>query len=388
MPSEAGRCRQGRRLPITRVCRFPAISSLSALPDNEVARVLLPGAAENYLPRDEALRAVAESRGMVPVAVDPLAGGRIFWADIGDSPLREWQFTLSIKHFAETGAIKTAFVSDFDILDDESVGADAIYPSALVFHISRCGSTLLAKALARLEKHVVVNQGGPLQRGFWARLTDDFRRPLEPSPENVRLFRHIVLAMARRRSDAQSAAFVKFVSWNTVYLDFIRRAFPDVPCLFLYRNPAEVVASVIQRPTPALLAKGSRQAGLILGDDALAAEDMTDIEYLAHSCSHYFRLALEGAASGLKVLNYAAITPENFSAIVSHGLSVSLTGDEIEAAREQFKFHSKDDEDNQRFRGDNVQKTRSIPASDRARINQICGDLVDRLDESAGNLFR
>ena len=37
--------------------------------------------------------------------------------------------------------------------------------------------------------------------------------------------------------------FVKFDSWNTLDLALIRRAFPDVPWIFLYRDPVEVIVS-------------------------------------------------------------------------------------------------------------------------------------------------
>src|SRR5690606_18301227 len=142
--------------------------ALSALPDYEVARALLPAITDRPLDRAAALRLIAENRGVVPIAVDPAGNGTIYCADFGEPTLREWQFTYTVKHLAEAGAIKTAFTTGFDILEEEAIGSDGIHPSGFIFHISRCGSTLLAKALARLEANVVINQGGSLQRGFWA----------------------------------------------------------------------------------------------------------------------------------------------------------------------------------------------------------------------------
>jgi hypothetical protein len=360
--------------------------ALSALPDYEVARALLPQITDTHLDRADALRLIAENRGIVPIAVDPLGAGTIYWADFGEHTLREWQFTYSVKHLAESGAIKTAFSTDFDILEDDAIGHDGIHPSSFVFHISRCGSTLLAKALARLESNVVINQGGPLQRGFWARLTDDFRKPLEATPENLRAFRRLVLAMTRRRSDRHSAAFVKFVSWNTLYLDFIQKAFPDVPSLFLYRNPVEVIASVVQRPTPALLAKGSRQADLLTGISH--DTDMTDTEYLARCCAEYFKAALAGVDDGLHVVNYTAISPQTFPALLSRGLSISPSEVELKVMQEQFKYHSKDDKDDKEFQADSREKSKSVSVTDKAMIRSLCGELVDRLDHCSGNLVR
>jgi len=362
--------------------------ALSALPDYEVARALLPDITGTRYGREEALQRIAENRGVVPIAVDPLGKGTVYWADFGEHALREWQFTYTVKHLAETGAIKTAFTTDFDILAEDAVGAEGINPSAMVFHISRCGSTLLAKALARLDSNVVINQGGPLQRGFWAHLTDDFRKPLEATPENLKRFRNIVLAMARRRSDVHTASFVKFVSWNTLYMDFIQKAFPDVPALFLYRNPVEVIASVVQRPTPALLAKGSRQAELLTGVSYAETPNMTDTEYLAHCCAEYFKAALAGVADGLHVINYTSLSPETFPALLSRGMSVRPGEDELKVMVEQFKYHSKDDGDTKEFQGDSKEKAKSVSPTDKAMIETLCGDLVTRLDQCEGNLTR
>lgn len=361
--------------------------AISALPDYEVVRDLLPEALDTHLNRGDALRRIAENPGLIPVAIDPAGSGRIFWADIGDHPLREWQFTYSIQHLAESNGIRTAFTTDFDILDEAVPGADGLYPSGLIFHISRCGSTLLSKALARLDSNVVINQGGPLQRGFWARLTDDFREPLVPSPENLATFRRLVLAMTRPRHADHTASFIKFVSWNIVYLDFIRRAFPDVPLLFLYRDPIEVIASVIRSPTPALLAKGGRQAALLVGDDTADTASMTDIEYLARCFDNHFAVALDGTAAGLSVMNYSSITSDNFPGILSRGLSLHPSDGDLARMREQFKYHSKDDTNARTFQADHAQKSQAIAADDKALITEICGGLFEELDRCGANLF-
>ena len=361
--------------------------ALSALPDHEVTRALLPDIVKTHLDHHDALRKIAKNRCIIPIAIDPVGHGKVYWADVGKHPFREWQFTYTVKYLAESGSIKSAFTTDFDILKDDAIGADGIYPGGLIFHISRCGSTLIAKGLARLDSNIVITQGGPLQRGFWAKMTDDFRKPLKPTKENLAIFRRLVLAMTRRRTDRQVASFLKFVSWNVVHLDFIQKAFPDVPALFLYRNPVEVIASTVQRPTPALLAKGGRQAPILIGDTKADTMDMSDTEYLAHCCAQYFRAALGGVKDGLKVLNYTSLGPEHFPEILSRALQVNPTEDELTLMVEQFKYHSKDDQNTQEFRGDSDEKSKSVPFAERAMIKRLCKDLVKKLDQSKANLF-
>ena len=363
------------------------MTALFALPDHEVVGALLPGIEDRHLDRAEALRAIQDNPGVVPVAIDPYGKGRILWADLGDYPLREWQFIYTIKHLAEADAIGMTFTSDFDILDDDAIGSDGIYPTGFIFHVSRCGSTLVAKAVARSEHNIVINQGGPLQRGFWSQLTDDWRHDLEATPENLARFRRLVLAMCRKRRDDQTTSFVKFISWNVLCLDFISKAFPNVPSVFLYRDPVEVIASVMKETTAALVSKGGRQAAFLVGDRAANTATMTDIEYLARCYANYFKTALSAVHHGIHLVNYTDITPSTFPAILGRGLAAEIPEDEMSIMLEQFRFHSKDDEDATEFQPDVDRKIASISEDDTRMINKLCEKLLRELDESSGNLF-
>jgi len=366
------------------------LTALYALPDHEVVTGLIPGIGQRYLGVDEAVARIRATPGMVPIAIDPETesggAGKVLWADIGDHPFREWQFMYTLEALAKSGAIGESFTSDFAILQDDRILADPIEPSGFLFHISRCGSTLTAKALARSPRHVVINQGGPLQRGFWATITRDWTQEAAPSPENLKAFRNLVLAMTRRRRSEQALAFVKFISWNTLYIDFAMRAFAQVPALFLYREPVEVIASVLRETSAVLWAKGRRQAGFLTGLDWRTTQDMDTVEYLALCFARYLRLA-EGASGRVAHVNYPAINQANFPQILSRGLNFDPGADELALMQEQFQFHSKDDSDQQKFRSDSAEKRASIPDADRQRVAEICGGLMEKLDSSPANLF-
>lgn len=365
------------------------MKALYALPDHEVVADLIPGILEKRLATEEAIARIRATPGMVPVAIDPegeAGEGAVLWADIGDHPFREWQFMYTIEKLSQDGLIGEAFTTDFAILQDDRILADPIEPDGFLFHISRCGSTLTAKALARSPRHVVINQGGPLQRGFWATITRDWTREAEASPENLKAFRNLVLAMTRRRQPEQVHAFVKFISWNTLYMDFAMRAFPQVPALFLYRDPVEVIASVLRETSAVLWAKGRRQAGFLIGDDWRETQEMGDVEYLARCFAHYLEVA-EQASGHVALVNYTDISPASFPIMLVRGLSFRPDEEELALMLDQFRFHSKDDSDKQAFKVDSAEKRASMPDEDKRLVAQICGDLVARLDRSASNLF-
>ncbi|PKP93691.1 MAG: hypothetical protein CVT75_05690 [Alphaproteobacteria bacterium HGW-Alphaproteobacteria-14] len=381
-------------LRIMQPSRWPAdgfsLTALYALPDHEVVSSLIPGIASRYLGTDDAIAAIHAAPGMIPVAIDPEVdsggGGKVLWADIGDYPYREWQHIFTISTLAEQGALGASFVTDFAILQDDRILADPIEPSGFMFHISRCGSTLTGKALARSPRHLVINQGAPLQRGFWATITRDWAEDAVPSAENLRAFRNLVLAMTRRRFAREERAFIKFISWNTLYMDFALAAFPQVPALFLYRDPVEVIASVLRETSAVVWAKGRRQAGFLSGHDWRATAAMDEIEYLAHCFARYLRFAaqMDGRAA---LVNYTDIKPEKFADMLDRGLDFRPDADQLALMLEQFNFHSKDDNNQQQFTSDSAQKRASISETDRRRVAEICGDALTQLDFSPANLF-
>src|SRR5690606_22728206 len=132
----------------------------------------------------------------------------------------------------------------------------------------------------------------------------NWSKPLEASQRNLTLFRQLVLAMTRRRRPQQRNAFVKFISWNSLYMDFISQAFPGTPQVFLYRDAAEVIASVRNNTTAALEAKGSAKGVFLAGQD----QTVDDVTYLARCYAAYFRTALACGMAGPVLINYNQIS--------------------------------------------------------------------------------
>ncbi len=119
-----------------------------------------------------------------------------------------------------------------------------IQPTGFIFHMSRCGSTLVSQMLATLPDAVVISEASPLD--WLARTT--------AIPEETRAmwFRAMVSALGQRRWGGETRYFIKFDSMTVLALPFIRRVFPEVPWIFLYRDPEEVLMSQLRDPAPAM----------------------------------------------------------------------------------------------------------------------------------------
>lgn len=116
--------------------------------------------------------------------------------------------------------------------------ADAVEPAAFIFHISRCGSTLLSQLLSRDERCIVLSEV-PL-------LDELLRFPFShetSQPSQEELFRATLRLLGKKTSGKEKFLFVKTDSWHIMLYERIRRWYPQTPAFLLYRSPAEVMRS-------------------------------------------------------------------------------------------------------------------------------------------------
>lgn len=112
-------------------------------------------------------------------------------------------------------------------------------PDGLIFHMSRCGSTLAAQMLAADPGNIV-----PSEPELLDAVVELLQQHKEvPLDERARLLRAVVGALGRNRTGKAGHFVIKLDSWHTLALPLFRAAFPDVPWAYLYREPVEVVMS-------------------------------------------------------------------------------------------------------------------------------------------------
>lgn len=359
-------------------------SGFEYLPDHIAVQSMIGNSDIPYLSIEESLSRIAGTTGYVPIAIDPEGSGEIYWADLGDLPFKEWQFLYTVSKVISKKKTQL-FKTDIAILKNDLVVNDATPVAGLIFHISRCGSTLIGKCLASCPEYIVINQGGPLQKGFWTWMTNNYSKPL-PEDNNCNLmFKNLVSAMTRKRHSSSKQAFVKFISWNTLYIEFICTHFPDTPSIFMYRDPVEVIASVKESMTAALMAKGSVQSEFLCGHTKDEIAFMSDVEYLSLCYANYFQVAI--SKNDLAFLNYNDLKPDHIEQIFSTGLRLKLNSHQIETMQNQFKTHSKDDNKSTAYKDDIEKKQKSISESDRKIIQKNTSSLLKMADENPENLI-
>jgi hypothetical protein len=228
--------------------------------------------------------------GWIPIRVYAGAAGyRVDWCYFGPRRLTEPFFRDSVE-IALQEPFNLAFRQDttIDSLLNWAHMQPGIQPTAFIYHTSRCGSTLLSRMLMALESHVVVSEPPLLD----AVLRAHYSLPTLPADVQVAWVRATLSALAQRRIGTESRFVVKLDAWNITELPLMRSAFPDVPWIFLYRDPLEVAVSQLKMPgahmVPGVL--GPSLAS-ISADEAIA---MPRAEFIARILGRIFESGHEG----------------------------------------------------------------------------------------------
>lgn len=178
-----------------------------------------------------------------------------------------------------------------------SVTSPGLPPTAFIFHVSRCGSTLVSQLAAALPGTVVISEAPPI---------DDVLRAGVPDDERVAWLRAVISALGQPRRGSERHFFVKLDAWHALEMPIIRRAFPDVPFLFVYRDPAEVIASHMRQPgmhmVPGLIDPS------ILGFDLQTALRIGREQYCARVLGLIYSAGLDfSRREGALLMNYTEL---------------------------------------------------------------------------------
>ena len=111
-------------------------------------------------------------------------------------------------------------------------------PAGIVFHVARCGSTLISQSLKKLDNLVVYAEPQPFNEILapphrWTRA------------ERIAALRTLGAAFAHH---ARGPFVLKLSSWNTLYCDIVTDAFPETPWVLSLRDPIEVGVSMLASP--------------------------------------------------------------------------------------------------------------------------------------------
>jgi hypothetical protein len=203
----------------------------------------------------------------------------------------------------------------------------SLEPTGLIFHMSRCGSTLVSQMLAAWGANIVVSEASPIDAAVRLEASDEAR---------IALLRAMVAALGQVRNPGERRYFLKLDSWHACALPLFRRAFPRTPWTFLYREPAAVMVSHARRAGMQMVSQlvppafyGLAGVGEAWGEDYCA-------QVLAAICDAAVR---EHPGGGL-LTNYQELPGAAWTRLLPH-FGVTPTVDEVEAMAAAASFDAK-----------------------------------------------
>ncbi len=198
---------------------------------------------DKHLDIGDFMRVWAKMPGLIPVSIQK---GKVVWKDVGRYHFYEGFFHKSLNTLSLLTNVPE-YTTDLSILLNSSLSKEGIQPTGFIFHAGRCGSTLLAKVLASSRNNHLISEAEPLNKIFF-HFTNDGSKKFELDDEKVLMYKNLLLALSRKRVETHSRCFVKFSSYNIHFFNFINKAFPLVPKIFISRDTDEIVASFQKKP--------------------------------------------------------------------------------------------------------------------------------------------
>lgn len=238
--------------------------------------------------------------GWIPVGIlTDRTSPVVRWCHLGEGTFSEPFFEQTVERCRRSASDGPSWVREtpMDALIDRAVSHPGIPPTAFIFHVSRCGSTLISQMAAALPSAIMISEAPPI---------DHILRASAAESERIAWLQALLSALGQPRRGGERHLFVKFDAWHIANLALVQRAFPGVPCVFLYRDPAGVVASQLYMPglhmVPGLVDPS------LIGLDLPAALRLDRNQYVGRMLAAVYAAGVASARDGrVTLMNYSEL---------------------------------------------------------------------------------
>ena len=244
-----------------------------------------------------------------------------------------------------------------------------LQPSGFIFHMSRCGSTLVSQMLAALDDSVVISEASPLDTVVRARQV----RPGLSDDDHARWLNWIVSALGQPRGGGERHYFIKLDCWHTLALPLFRRAFPTVPWVF---DPVEVLVSQFRMP-------GMQMIPGMVGPDVFGMESSYDLQNRDDYCARVLAkicapIAQQYSKTIGLLVNYRQLPEALWETIMPH-FGVACSERDRVAMKDTARYDAK--APGLQFAPDVATKQQEAGAKTRSVAAEQLGGIYRRLEE-------
>lgn len=230
-----------------------------------------------------------------------------------------------------------------------------------IYHMTRCGSTLLMRQFGRLPRVMPLSEPE-----IFAQLLDG---PPAPAALTARRLRQLLAAHRDALSPVADRLVLKWLGLCAHHANVIAAAVPEVPTVYLHRDPVEVLASIERNALGGTDAVRPRHLGAGFGavpDDPIEVAALL-IAYGCRALAH---------VPGLRSLDYATL-PDATVDRVAPFFRFALSDADRAAMQAAAQTHSKDPADAEVFAPDAAEKRRRATPHAVALAHRIVQPALD-----------
>jgi hypothetical protein len=217
------------------------------------------------------------------------------WCHLGDARFEDPFFEQTLMNARRRLNQPAPRRTSIEVLRTRHSTRPGVAPAGFIFHVSRCGSTLFSRLASACPGAVVISE---------AAVIDQVLRAPVPEATRISWLQAVLSALGQPRRGDEQRMVIKFDAWHTAHIGLVQAAFPHVPCVFLYREPAEVLASQLRMPGM-FMVPGVAES--LLGMATLGVPMERD-EHAARVLGALYALALPHArANRVMLMNYSEL---------------------------------------------------------------------------------
>ena len=263
--------------------------------------------------------------------------------------------------------------------------------AGMIFHMSRCGSTLTTQMLRHSDAVVVVSEADVLGQ---------FLQNFRGSEEELTLsLRSLIALLADSLCQPHQSLVIKWSSWNIYVISAICKAVPNTPLCYQYRAADEVLVSLINNKAEWMdveLILSHQRKRNYFSDRAFnspyvelleqsGGSDVPSLELAARFIGHCCERALQ-CSEQLLVVSYESMPQAVLTQIVPH-FSIAMSGVEKSRARMVSRLDTKSLGSPKQFVPDTQAKRKHVTLQVKALANTHVNPFLIPLIDASSNRF-
>ncbi len=280
---------------------------------------------------------------------------RATWVDLSSASLKEPFFNQEISRLARDGGWTTGKSTSWAEVIRIADFFPPATPRSVIFHVSRCGSTLLTNIFREATNGIALSEAAPVDQLYRVL---QMETTANGSSEKAELARQTLRALVTVYTRLyEQPLIIKTHTTSILDVQVLRSVWPETPFVMNVRDPLEVMVSNMEKLADWVktLVRPSHVPS-VFGLDTGAMRRMSTEEYCARGLGEFYCAALRSLDSHCRVIDYTDITASNIDAVLEAlgaGNGICLHRTNIEKL---FSVYSKDRTGKRDFSEDTLQK--------------------------------